>query len=173
MIKKIVIGLLAAVFIMAMAENVYAADITSDGGTAVVPVKYTVNSTSFVIRIPAVIAPGTERASFEVGAQSMNLRPEQYVEVIISSGCDGNGMVTLCRQNVPEGKPVATLSTVFSVGGKNIGQNGHLVGRFEDGSDSRVNRLGEVSMSALAVDDNTEAGDYMATVEFTVKLKSR
>lgn len=166
-------GILTAVFIMVMGETVYAANLNTDGQTAQVPVTYTVSNTSFVITIPAVIAPGAEGTSFEIGASGMNLRPEEYIEVSVSSGCAGDGTVTLKRQNVPEGKPVATLSTVFSVGGQNIGANGFLVGRFEDGADSRVNRLGAVSMSALNVDENTEAGDYMTTVEFKVKLKSR
>lgn len=166
-------GILTAVFIMVMGETVYAANMNADGQTAQVPVTYTVSNTSFVITIPAVIAPGAEGTSFEIGASGMNLRPEEYIEVSVSSGCAGDGTVTLKRQNVPEGKPVATLSTVFSVGGQNIGANGFLVGRFEDGADSRVNRLGAVSMSALNVDENTEAGDYMTTVEFKVKLKSR
>ncbi|MBD5157288.1 MAG: hypothetical protein HDT13_06615 [Butyrivibrio sp.] len=171
--KKILMGILTAVFIMVMGETVYAANMNADGQTAQVPVTYTVSNTSFVITIPAVIAPGAEGTSFEIGASGMNLRPEEYIEVSVSSGCAGDGTVTLKRQNVPEGKPVATLSTVFSVGGQNIGANGFLVGRFEDGADSRVNRLGAVSMSALNVDENTEAGDYMTTVEFKVKLKSR
>lgn len=173
MIKKMIMGLLAAVFILVTGETVYAANISKDGGSAQVPVTYTVDNTAFVITIPAVIAPGAEGTDFEVGAASMNLRPEQYVEVSISSGCDEDGTVTLKRQNVPVGKPVATLSTVFSVGGKNIGANGYLVGRFEDGADSTSNRLGTVSMSALSVDESTEAGDYMTTIEFKVRLKSR
>lgn len=173
MSKKIIIGILAVIFIMAAGQSVSAADISTNGGSAQVMVTYTVDNTAFVITIPAVIAPDAEGTDFEVGAKSMNLRPEQYVEVSISSGCDGSGTVTLERQNVPEGKPVATLSTVFSVGGKNIGANGCLVGRFEDGADSRINRLGAVSMSALPVTEDTEAGDYMATVEFKVMLKSR
>lgn len=171
--KKILMGILAVIFIMVTGETVYAANMNADGQTAQVPVTYTVSNTSFVITIPAVIAPGTEGTSFEIGASNMNLRPEEYIEVSVSSGCAEDGTVTLKRQNVPEGKPVATLSTVFSVGGQNIGSNGFLVGRFEDGADSRVNRLGTVAMSALNVDGNTEAGDYMTTVEFKVKLKSR
>lgn len=171
--KKIIMGILAAIFTMVMGETVYAANMNTDGQTAKVPVRYTVNNTSFVITVPAVIAPGAEGESFEIGAASMNLRPEQFIEVSVSSGCTENGTVTLKRQNVPDGKPVATLDTVFSVGGKNIGANGYLVGRFEDGADSKVNRLGAVSMSALKVNENTEAGDYMTTVEFKVRLKSR
>ncbi|MCM1307061.1 MAG: hypothetical protein NC223_00515 [Butyrivibrio sp.] len=171
--KKILMGILAAIFIMVTGEKVYAANLNADGQTASVPVKYTVNSTAFVITLPAVISPGAEGASFEIGASEMNLRPEQYIEVSVSSGCGEDGTVTLKRQNVPEGKPVASLSTVFSVGGQNIGANGFLVGSFEDGADSRKNLLGAVSMSALKVDAATEAGDYMTTVEFKVKLKSR
>lgn len=171
--KKIIMGILAAIFIMVTGQKVYAANMNTDGQTATVPVRYTVSNTSFVITVPAVIAPGIEGRSFEIGAASMNLRPEQFVEVSVSSGCTENGTVTLKRQNVPEGKPVATLDTVFSVGDKNIGANGYLVARFEDGADSKVNRLGAVSMSALNVKEDTEAGDYMTTVEFKVRLKSR
>lgn len=173
MVKKIIMGILSMVFIMAMGESVHAETLTASGSTAEVPVTYTVSGGEIIVTIPALIVPDTEETNFEVMARSMNLRPDQYVEVNITAGCDENGAVTLERQNVPDGKPVATLSTVFSVGGQSINKNNYLVGSFEDGTDSTINLLGPVSVSALNVDKNTEAGDYKGLVEFTVTIKRR
>lgn len=170
--KKILTGLLALFFVLTISQQVDAAEINTDGGSVSVPVTYTADTTAFVITIPAVISPSEKESSFNVGASYMNLRPEQYIEVSVSKGCKTGGVVTLERQNVAEGKPAATLDTVFSVGGETIDGNGYLVGYFKDGSESRVNILGDVTMSALNVTEDTEAGDYRTTLEFTVALKS-
>lgn len=172
MIKKILTGVLALVLIMSISEAAYAANITTDGGTASVPVTYTVDNSAFEIVIPAVIRPSDKDTSFKVEAGMVNIRPDEYIEVSISSGCDSLSKVVMKRQNVPEGKPVSTLETQFCAGGKPIGSNGYIVGHFEDGS-SIYNSIGDISMSAVNVDDNTESGDYLATVEFKVDLKKK
>ena len=81
-------------------------------------------------------------------------------------------MVVMKRQNVPAGKTVSTLETRFSAGGNPIGSNGYIVGHFEDGSNI-VNSIGDISMSAVNANDKTEAGDYLATIEFKVDLKKK
>lgn len=172
MIRKILTGVLALVLIMSISEAAYGASISTDGGSAAVPVTYTVDNSSFEITVPALITPSTEEESFLIGASNMNIRPDQYVEVRVISGCDQNGTVTMERQNVPVGKQTATLETTFSVAGKNISETDYVVGHFEDGS-SIVNTAGAVTMSAVTVDETTQAGDYLATVEFRVDLKSK
>ena len=149
-----------------------ASEINTDGGSVSVPVTYTADTTSFVITIPAVINPTENGGSFSIGASHMNLRPDQHIEVSISSGCKAGGTVTLERQNVAAGKEVATLDTVFSIGGKTIDENGYVAGYFEDGKESEVNTMGDVTMSPLEITEDTEAGDYETAVEFTVALKS-
>ena len=170
--KKILTGLLAVLFIFTISQRVDAAEINTDGGSASVPVTYTAATTAFVITVPALISPSEEESTFKIGASYMNLRPEQHIEVSVSKGCRAGGIVTLERQNVAEGKPVARLDTVFSVGGMTIDNNGYLVGYFSDSDESCVNLLGAVTMSPLNVTADTEAGDYMTTIEFTVALKS-
>lgn len=174
MFKKIMVFVLGTIIFFSMSKAVYAADVTisTDGGTVEIPVKYTVDNTSFVITIPAVIAPSTTKSSFLIGAESMNLRPDQSVEVTISSGCNSESVVVLERQNVPEGKQVATLETTLSTQTGKISENGYLVGRFRDGTDSTLNILGSVSMSPLNVTENTESGDYAAGIVFKVQVKA-
>ena len=168
MIKRILTGVLALVLIMSVSEAAYAANIT----TASVPVTYTVDNSAFEITIPAVIRPSDRATSFKVGAELVNIRPDEYIEVSISSGCDSRSMVVMKRQNVPAGKTVSTLETRFSAGGNPIGSNGYIVGHFEDGSNI-VNSIGDISMSAVNANDKTEAGDYLATIEFKVDLKKK
>ena len=170
--KKILTGLLALLFVFTVSQRVDASEINTDGGSVSVPVTYTAATTAFVITIPAVISPSNDEQSFSIEASYMHLRPEQYIEVSVSSGCGEGGVVTLKRQNVSEEKPTATLDTVLSVGGNTIDKNGYLVGFFCHGSESSVNILGDVTMSPLNVTSDTEAGDYRTTLEFTVALKS-
>ncbi|MGN0369139.1 MAG: hypothetical protein ACI4EW_01165 [Butyrivibrio sp.] len=174
MFKKVLVFVLGTIIFFSMSKAVYAADITitTDGGTVEVPVRYTVDNTSFIITIPAVIAPSTTESSFQIGADYMNLRPDQSVEVTVSSGCNSEGVVVLERQNVPNGKPVATLETTLSTRMGRINENGYLVGQFSDGENSTVNTLGSVSMSPLNVTENTEAGDYCAGIVFKVQVKN-
>lgn len=172
MVKRILTGVLALVLILSVSEAAYAANITTDGGKATVPVTYTVNNSSFEVTIPAVIRPSTVESSFEVGATKVNIRPDEYVEVSISSGCDADSKVVMSRQNVPTDKTVATLETKFSAGGVLIGKNNYIVAHFEDGS-KIVNSIGDIKMSPVTVTQNTEAGDYSATVEFKVDLKKK
>lgn len=120
MIKRILTGVLALVLIMSVSEAAYAANITTDGGTASVPVTYTVDNSAFEITIPAVIRPSDRATSFKVGAELVNIRPDEYIEVSISSGCDSRSMVVMKRQNVPAGKTVSTLETRFSAGGDKL-----------------------------------------------------
>ena len=172
MFKRILTGVLALVLIMSLWETADGAVISTDGESVSVPVKYTVDNSSFEIKIPALIIPAEEETGFLIGADKLNIRPDEYVEVKIVSGCDGSGAVKLERQNVPEGKDKAVLETVFSVSGRNISEADSIVGHFEDGS-SIVNSVGEVTMSAVNVDETTQAGDYQATLEFRVDLKRR
>ena len=53
--KKIIMILLSAVFIFTMSEQVRAAEISTNGGSVSVPVRYTVDNTAFTIKIPTVI----------------------------------------------------------------------------------------------------------------------
>ena len=172
MVKRILTGVLALVLIMSISEAAYGATLTYNGGRASVPVTYTVDNSSFEIIVPAVITPSTVENSFLIGADKLNIRPDEYVEVTVVSGCDDKGTVTLQRQNVPAGKETATLKTTFSTSGKSISETNYVVGHFEDGS-SIVNSTGAVTMSAINVDESTQAGDYLATVEFRVDLKNK
>ena len=78
--------------------------------------------------------------------------------------------MNLLRQKVPEGKKVAILKTRLSVQDNNLGEN-KTVAKFVDSDESNTNLLGEVKMSGIVTDKNTEAGDYMGTLVFEVELK--
>lgn len=171
-IKKILIGFLAAACVLLAGERVWADTISTNGGTSSVPVKFTVDNTAFVITVPAVITPqkGAD-SSFAISATKMNLRPDEEIQVSIVGGCDANSVVKLVRQNTPEGKEPAYLTTTLTTSGTKIGTNNFLVGRFRDGADSTKNLVGAVTMSALAVNENTEAGEYLAMIDFKVDLK--
>ena len=71
--KKIIMILLSAVFIFTMSEQVRAAEISTNGGSVSVPVRYTVDNTAFTITIPTVIWAGTSETEFEIAAG--NLKP--------------------------------------------------------------------------------------------------
>lgn len=173
MIKKLLGVFLTLVAVATTVNSVNAATLTTDGGTAKVPVKYSVNTTAFEIIIPAVIMPGLEESSFSVGAALMNIRPDQCVEVSLISGCNDKGQIVLVRQNVEDGKIPSTIATSLSVNGTKLGAGNMVVARFEDGKTSTVNKLGAVSMSALNITKDTEPGDYEATVEFKVSLRNK
>lgn len=172
MIKKILAGILAAACVLLATEKVWADTISTDGGTSSVPVRFTVDNTAFEITIPAVIMPkGNETDTFSIGASRINLRPDEEIDVTIIGGCSQDGEVRLVRQNVPDGKEAAYLTTTLSTSGQNISGTGFLVGKFRDGADSTVNLIGDVTMSALEIDESTQAGDYLAVIEFRVDLK--
>ena len=173
MSKKIIMILITAALLFWRAVNVDAATLSSDGESADVMVKYTVNNTAYEITIPAVICPSTSESSFSVSSEYMNLRPDEYIQVSLSSGCEAEGIVTLKRQNVPKGKPVSEIDTVLSINGVTLDKLSNIVGRFEDGADSTRNLVDNVSVGKLNIDRTTEAGDYMAIVEFRVDLKSK
>lgn len=170
MVKKIFMGIMVLLFIFTSVVKTDAAELTKDGQTANVPVRYTVDNTEFIIAVPAVIAADPYGTQFLVRASNVNLRPDQHLEVKITKGSGKDGEVVLERQNVPFGKPVASLVTNMSISGKGIDQNGNVVGYFEDSINSDQNITGEVRLSPLLVTDQTEAGDYEAIVEFTVTL---
>lgn len=170
--KKFFMVLMTVAMVFGMSNSVNAAELSKNGDTASIPVKYTVNNTAFVITIPAVISPDTTVTTFEVEASYVNLRPDEHIEVSVKSGCDIDGKVTLKRQGVADGKQVAELATYFTTSGINIAENGFIVGVFEDSASSNSNTIGAVSMSALEVTQNTEAGDYQGLVEFEINLIS-
>lgn len=169
--KRLLAGVLTVIFVFAMVQQVSANTLSTDGGSTSVPVKYTVDNTAFMITIPAMIQAGTVESEFAISASGVNLRPDEHLEVAISSGCDESGVVKLERQNVPFGKTVASLNTILSVNGKNVAQSGHIVGYFTDSANSNQNLYSPVKLSPLVVNDTTEAGDYQAVLEFTITLK--
>ncbi len=168
--KGILILILTFLFMGMLTEKVSAQTLSESGESTSVPVVYTVDNTAFIITIPAVITADFTETTFEVGAEYVNLRPDEYLEVKITSGSDQDGVVTLQRQNVPEGKDIATLKTTLSVEGSNIGENNNVVGFFQDSSDSQKNLKGKVALSPLEINEETESGDYLAILQFTVEL---
>ncbi len=171
MIKKIIAVVLTAVMTLVMSEAAYAQNITTDGGSVDVPVRYTVNNTAFVITVPEVITAQVVDTQFSIGASYMNLRPDEYVEVTITSGCDAVGTVELIRQGAELGRNNDSLETTLTANGKVISDNRFVVGYFSDSNDSTINQTGPITMSGLKVNENTQAGDYEALVEFTVTLR--
>ena len=168
--KKILCVLLTVLMVMTFRTTINAGTLTKDGESVEVPVKYTVNNTEYIITIPAEIIVGNEETSFVISAEKMNLRPDEEVIVKIVEGCDANGDVTLVRQQANlDNAPV--LITKFTQNSKNIAENDYIVGKFVDGADSKVNILGEVSMSPPVVDENTKAGDYIGTIQFELELR--
>ena len=94
--KKIIMILLSAVFIFTMSEQVRAAEISTNGGSVSVPVRYTVDNTAFTITIPTVIWAGTSETEFEITAGNINLRPDEEIQVFIKEGCDEQSKIKLC-----------------------------------------------------------------------------
>lgn len=168
--KKVLVVLLSILMIFSYSVTVKAATLTSDGESVEVPVKYTVNNTEFLITIPAQITLDSRDISFTVTSQGMNLRPDEMVVVSISKGCNQSGAVELVRQNDRQSTP-STLYTYLTIGGKNIAQNNFEVARFIDGDNSTKNTLGAVVMSAPVINEDTKAGDYCGTLEFSVELR--
>lgn len=175
MFKKFIIVIMSVVLALAVCKPVYAADtVISEEGQVSVPVKYTAATTAYMIRIPAFISAGGNIEEYSIGADNVNLRPDECVKVYITEGCDTTGAVTLTRQNVPAGKKAATLNTTFMIKDKNIkvSDNGYVVGYFKDGANSTKNMTGSILVTPLNITSNTEAGDYMGTVTFSIKLES-
>ena len=168
--KKVLVVLLSILMIFSYSVTVKAATLTSDGDSVQVPVKYTVDNTQFLITIPAQITLDSRDVSFTVTSQGMNLRPDEMVVVSISSGCNQSGAVELVRQNDRQSTP-STLYTYLTIGGRNIAQNNFEVARFMDGDNSTQNILGAVVMSAPVINEDTKAGDYCGTIEFSVELR--
>lgn len=168
--KKVLVVLLSILMIFSYSVTVNAATLTSDGDSVQVPVKYTVDNTEFLITIPAHITLDSRDISFTVTSQGMNLRPDEMVVVSISSGCNQSGGVELVRQNDRQSTP-STLYTYLTIGGKNVAQNNFEVAKFMDGDNCTQNILGAVVMSAPVVTEDTKAGDYCGTLEFSVELR--
>ena len=168
--KRIMVIIVAMAMIISSTNVVDAKTVSSAGETASVPVKYSVNNTGFIIEIPSVINVGSEDSTFAITAENVNLRPDEELSVVITEGCDDEGYVKLLRKKVPEGKKVAILKTRLSVQDNNLGEN-KTVAKFVDSDESNTNLLGEVKMSGIVTDKNTEAGDYMGTLVFEVELK--
>lgn len=169
--KKILLLVLSAVFIFSMKVNVNATDINSNGGTASVPVKYTVNNTAFIITVPTVIWAQKEAVVFEVTASEMNLRPDEKIQVFLSEGCNSNSQIVLQRQGASVGTE-SSLETIATVAGKKVSDNNFRVGLFKDSANSTENLDGKVTLSGVNVDRNTKAGDYQTTVQFKVELSA-
>lgn len=167
--KKIFTIVLATVFMFTIRQNVFAANITTNGGTAKVPVKYTANNTAFIITVPTVIQAKDVETQFEITSSEMNLRPDQQIQVYISEGCDTNGKIILNRQGATTAT-AATLETTATVAGRSVASNNFRVGLFKDSSTSTTNLDGKVTLSKLNVTKNTRAGDYLATICFKVEL---
>lgn len=168
--KKILTVLLAILLVFSSNIVVNAASLSTDGATTQVPVKYTANTTAFVINIPAQLSPETTHTSFTITSSSMNLRPDEELVVRISSGCNSLGQVILQREGDKTSNP-ATLTTTLVCSGKNIVRNDYIVGAFRDSDTSTNNIMGSVTMSALKVDESTKSGDYSAVVEFQLELR--
>lgn len=168
--KKILTVLLTILLIFSSNIVVNAANLSTDGATTQVPVKYTANTTAFIITIPAQLSPTTKSKTFKVTSSSMNLRPDEELVVTISSGCNSSGQVILQREGDKTSNP-ATLTTTLTAGGTNIAQNNHVVGLFKDSDNSTDNLTGNITMSALKIDSNTKSGDYSTVVEFKVQLR--
>ena len=171
MSKKILMVIVTVIMIFTLKGTAYAAELTGDGDSVNVPVRYTVNNTAFVITVPMVITADTKDCYFEISASKMNLRPDEAVVVSIVSGCDIDGAVNLVRQDVATDKPVATLKTMLTVGGKSIVENDYRVGYFRDSINSEINLDGKVTLSGLEINENTEAGDYEGIIRFQVELR--
>ncbi len=168
--KRIFLVLLTALMVFTTGIRVNASELNSDGATAKVPVKYTVDNTEFVIRIPAELTPDINDSEFVITADCMNLRPDESVIVSITDGCNEKGQVLLIRQGDDSAEP-ASLTTTLMVNESVISADNNVVGLFRDGDDSTVNLSGAVRMSALVIDENTRSGDYIGTVEFKVELR--
>ena len=168
--KKVLVVLLSILMIFSYSVSVKAATLNSDGDSVNVPVKYTVDNTEFLITIPAQLTLASRDVSFTVTSQRMNLRPDESVIVRITKGCNESGGVELVRQNDKQSRP-STLYTYLTINGKNIASNNYEVARFVDGDNSTTNTLGKVVMSAPVVTEDTKAGDYCGTIEFSVELR--
>lgn len=164
--RKILMTLIITVMIFALNVKVQAADISENGGKVTVPVTYSVNNTSFIISVPTVIKADTVETSFEITAKEVNLRPEEYIEVFLTEGCDENGRISLKRKGSED-----YLVTTASVGGKNISENNYRVGYFKDGESATRNLDGAVTLSGLNVTRETRSGDYSAGICFVVELR--
>lgn len=169
--RKILMVLLITMLVFSFNKTVQAGNITTDGGSISVPVTYTVENTSFVITVPTTINADVKETSFAIGASKVNIKPEQYIEVFITEGCDKDGKVKLMRQNEAPGTEVSYLESTLSIKGKNIKDNSFRVGYFKDGSDSTKNLDGAVTMSGLNVTASTKAGVYRGNICFTVELR--
>lgn len=170
MIKKIIFSLLTAAFIFVITEPISAATLNASGQSASAQVRYNVDNTAFVVDIPAIIDAGESETSFRITAQSMNLKPQQSVEVRIAKGCDENGKVVLTRQG-DTSKNINTLTTTLFVKGKNIADNDMMVAQFKDSDTATENLCGDVVLSALSVNKDTRAGEYIGNLEFVLQLK--
>lgn len=166
--KKILMLILTAVMVFSLKETVHATDINTNGGSATVPVKYTVDNTSFIITVPTVIWADKTETQFEITAKEINIRPDEHLQVFITEGCNSEGKIILDRQGVAQGNE-AQLETTALVGGKIVSANNFRVGHFKDSS-SITNLDGKVTLSGLNVDEKTRAGDYQSTICFKVEL---
>ena len=171
MFKKIIAALMTVVGVFASVTAVKAETISTDGGSVSVPVTYTVDNSYFEVVIPATISVGTEATGFAITSTAMNIRPDETVQVSIASGCNEKGIVELERQGVAGGQKAATLDTYVTIDGTGINETNYIVGRFTDATGTD-NQVGDVSMSGLTVTEDTQSGDYMATIVFKVDLVS-
>lgn len=164
--KKILLVVMILVFGFSFTESVKAGELKSDGDNLSVPVKYTVDNAAFTITVPTVIVADTQDVKFLVQASNINIRPDKKLEVFISEGCDDNGVIRLNRLGDSDNN---YLETKVTIAGKSVADNNKRVALFKDLSGT-TNIDGEVTLSGLDINENTKAGDYLATIVFKVEM---
>ena len=147
--------------------------ISNNGDTATTNITYT-KSSSFSVTIPLVVPLSETDTEFSILSKEMNIRPDETVYVSITDGITDEDDVILYRQNVPNGKDVATLSTYLyryddDHNKLDITNENNVIAKFRDSAASTTNLFGSTYATGLNILADTESGDYLGTVTFKIE----
>lgn len=154
-VKTSVVGMMMAATLVA---PVHAADNTEKG---TMEVEYS-QASSWVVSIPKTTLSATKNTEQSVTASSINMRPEQTLQVKIKDITDG--VLTLTRDD-----GLATTTTKISKDevGATLINDDTIIAEYKNQDINPIgNTTGKIYFSAI--DPDTKAGDYRGTVTYTM-----
>lgn len=143
---------------LALVAPVHAADVANPTGTMEVEYK---QASSWIVSIPKTTLSATNNTEQSVTVSSINMRPEQKLQVKITGITDG--VLTLTRND-----GVATTTKISTDEAEtNLINENTVIAEYENQSNKPINNTtGKLYFSAIPKD--TKAGDYTGTVTYTM-----
>lgn len=159
-VKTSVVGMMMAATLVA---PVHAADVANPTGTMEVEYK---QASSWIVSIPKTTLSATEKIEQSVKVNSINMRPEQKLQVKITGITDG--VLTLTRKNdIMSPTTTTTITISTDEAGINLIDENTVIAEYENQSNKPINNTtGKLYFSAIPKD--TKAGDYTGTVTYTM-----